>query len=550
MPQRTDIKSILIIGAGPIVIGQACEFDYSGTQACKSLREDGYKIILINSNPATIMTDPGVADRTYIEPITTDIVEEIIKKEKPDAILPTVGGQTALNCALSLEKEGILKKYNVELIGASVEAINKAEDRFLFQKAMDKIGLATPKNAIVHSVKEAMDALKDIGLPAIIRPSFTMGGAGGGVAYTEEEYKNIVEYGIELSPSSEVLIDESIIGWKEYEMEVVRDKNDNAIIICSIENIDPMGVHTGDSITVAPALTLTDKEYQNMRNASIAVLREIGVETGGSNVQFAVNPKDGKLVVIEMNPRVSRSSALASKATGFPIAKVAAKLAVGYTLDEIKNDITDGKTPASFEPTIDYVITKIPKFTFEKFKGSETVLSSSMKSVGEVMAIGRNFLESIQKAFCSMESKLSGFDEVEIACEDRDERIKIIKEKLKIPTPNRILLIAQAIREGITPDEINQICSYDLWFLRQIEYLINIEENIRQNGLPENKENFLYLKNIGLSDQRLAKLSNKSEDEIRKLREKLKITPSYKRVDSCAAEFDSNTSYMYSTHEL
>lgn len=550
MPKRTDIKSILIIGAGPIVIGQACEFDYSGSQACKSLRSDGYRIILINSNPATIMTDPEVADRTYIEPITTDIVEEIIKKEKPDAILPTVGGQTALNCALKLEKEGILKKYNVELIGASIEAINKAENRFLFQQCMHKIGLSTPKNAIVHSIKEAMEVLKDIGLPAIIRPSFTMGGAGGGVAYTEEEYRNIIEYGIELSPNNEVLVDESIIGWKEYEMEVVRDKNDNTIIICSIENIDPMGVHTGDSITVAPALTLTDKEYQNMRNASIAVLREVGVETGGSNVQFAVNPKNGELVVIEMNPRVSRSSALASKATGFPIAKVAAKLAVGYTLDEIKNDITNGKTPASFEPTIDYVVTKIPKFTFEKFKGSETVLSSSMKSVGEVMAIGRNFLESIQKAFCSLENKLSGFDEVEIACEDKVERIKIIKEKLKIPTPNRILLIGQALREGISPEEVNKICNYDMWFLNQIAHLIKIEKNIHVNGLPENKENFLYLKNIGLSDQRLAKLTNKTEAQVREIREKLKISPSYKRVDSCATEFDSNTSYMYSTYEL
>ena len=410
MPKRTDLKSILIIGAGPIVIGQACEFDYSGTQACNALRKEGYRVILINSNPATIMTDPNVADRTYIEPITVEIVEEIIRKEKPDAILPTVGGQTALNCALALERNGILKKYNVELIGASVEAIRKAEDRALFQKSMEKIGLATPKNAIVHDIHEAMIALEKVGLPAIIRPSFTMGGAGGGVAYSVEEFSQIVSYGLSISPNKEVLIDESIIGWKEYEMEVVRDKNDNAIIICSIENVDPMGVHTGDSITVAPALTLTDKEYQNMRNASLAVLREIGVETGGSNVQFAVNPKDGRMTIIEMNPRVSRSSALASKATGFPIAKVAAKLAVGFTLDEIKNEITSGKTPASFEPTIDYVVTKIPKFTFEKFKGSENILSSSMKSVGEVMAIGRSFLESIQKALRSLESNLSGLD--------------------------------------------------------------------------------------------------------------------------------------------
>ena len=432
MPKRTDIKSILIIGAGPIVIGQACEFDYSGTQACKALREEGYRVILINSNPATIMTDPNIADRTYIEPINAEIVEEIIKKEKPDAILPTVGGQTALNCAIDLAKKGILAKYNVELIGASIDAIKKAEDRALFQIAMDKIGLETPKNAIVKNMEEAMEALKKVGLPAIIRPSFTMGGAGGGVAYTEEEYRSIIEYGLTISPTNEVLIDESIIGWKEYEMEVVRDKNDNAIIICSIENIDPMGVHTGDSITVAPALTLTDKEYQRMRNASIAVLREIGVETGGSNVQFAVNPADGRMTIIEMNPRVSRSSALASKATGFPIAKVAAKLAVGYTLDEIKNDITGGKTPASFEPTIDYVITKIPKFTFEKFKGSENVLSSSMKSVGEVMGIGRSFIESFQKALRSLEGNLSGLDEISIASEDLEIRAKIIKEKLKI----------------------------------------------------------------------------------------------------------------------
>ncbi len=549
MPKRTDIKSVLIIGAGPIVIGQACEFDYSGTQACKALREEGYRVVLINSNPATIMTDPNVADRTYIEPINAEIVEEIIKKEKPDAILPTVGGQTALNCALDLEKKGILKKYNVELIGASVEAIKKAEDRMLFQKAMDKIGLETPKNAIVHNLEEAKEALKKVGLPAIIRPSFTMGGAGGGVAYTENEYYQIIEYGLTISPTNEVLVDESIIGWKEYEMEVVRDKNDNAIIVCSIENLDPMGVHTGDSITVAPALTLTDKEYQRMRNASIAVLREIGVETGGSNVQFSVNPADGRMTVIEMNPRVSRSSALASKATGFPIAKVAAKLAVGYTLDEIKNDITGGATPASFEPTIDYVITKIPKFTFEKFKGSDNLLSSSMKSVGEVMGIGRSFIESFQKALRSLEGNLSGIDDVFIAAENPKDRVNIIKEKLKLAVPNRILLIAQAMREGISCEEINQITKYDPWFLEQIFAVIKIEEQIKRNGLPENREDFFNLKRMGFSDKRLAKLTGLTEKEVREKRCDLKINPSYKRVDSCAAEFDSVTSYMYSSYE-
>ena len=549
MPKRTDLKSILIIGAGPIVIGQACEFDYSGTQACKALREEGYKIILVNSNPATIMTDPNIADRTYIEPITPEIVEEIIRKERPDAILPTVGGQTALNCAIALAKNGVLEKYNVELIGASIEAIKKAEDRALFQKAMEKIGLETPKNSIVHNLEEAKVALQKVGLPAIIRPSFTMGGAGGGVAYTEEEYFQIVAYGLTISPTQEVLIDESIIGWKEYEMEVVRDKNDNAIIICSIENIDPMGVHTGDSITVAPALTLTDKEYQNMRNASIAVLREIGVETGGSNVQFAVNPKNGKMTIIEMNPRVSRSSALASKATGFPIAKVAAKLAVGFTLDEIKNDITGGITPASFEPTIDYVITKIPKFTFEKFKGSDNVLSSSMKSVGEVMGIGRSFIESFQKALRSLEGNLSGIEEVKILIEDDEQRKKMIRQKLKIASPNRILLIAQALREGISAQEINEICSYDMWFIEQIESAIIVENKIKKDGLPKNYDDFLNLKRMGFSDKRLAKLSGISEKEAREIRRELNIHPIYKRVDSCSAEFDSITPYMYSTYE-
>ncbi len=495
------------------------------------------------------MTDPNLADRTYIEPINPDIVERIIAKERPDALLPTVGGQTALNCAIGLAKNGVLEKYGVELIGASIEAINKAEDRALFQKAMDKIGLKTPRNAIVKTLEAGMDALKTIGLPAIIRPSFTMGGAGGGVAYTEEEYRNIVEYGLAISPTHEVLIDESIIGWKEYEMEVVRDKNDNAIIICSIENVDPMGVHTGDSITVAPALTLTDKEYQQMRNASIAVLREIGVETGGSNVQFAVNPKDGSLVVIEMNPRVSRSSALASKATGFPIAKVAAKLAVGYTLDEIKNDITGGATPASFEPTIDYVITKIPRFTFEKFKGSETALSSSMKSVGEVMGIGRSFIESFQKALRSMESNLSGMDDIAIASEDQEQRIKIITEKLKIAAPNRLLLIAQAMREGMSVAEVATITKYDKWFLEQIKGALDVEAKVKKEGLPKNAQDFLSLKRMGFSDKRLSKLTGLTEKEVREVRCNFGVNPSYKRVDSCAAEFDSVTSYMYSTYE-
>ncbi len=549
MPKRTDLKSILIIGAGPIVIGQACEFDYSGTQACKALREEGYRIILINSNPATIMTDPEIADKTYIEPINADFVEKIIAKERPDAILPTVGGQTALNCAIELAKRGVLEKYNVELIGANIDAIKKAEDRQLFQNAMDKIGLETPRNTIVKTFEAAMAALDDIGLPAIIRPSFTMGGAGGGVAYTKEQYEQIVESGLSASPTHEILIDESIIGWKEFEMEVVRDKSDNAIIICSIENVDPMGVHTGDSITVAPALTLTDKEYQRMRDASIAVLREIGVETGGSNVQFAVNPADGRLLVIEMNPRVSRSSALASKATGFPIAKVAAKLAVGFTLDEIRNDITGGKTPASFEPTIDYVVTKIPKFTFEKFKGAESVLSSSMKSVGEVMAIGRCFKESLQKALRSMESSLTGLDEVRINCEDLDERKKLIKARLKIAEPNRILLIAQAFREGISFDEIKTASGFEPWFLEQISELIAVEKQVKENGLPEIREELLALKKLGFSDKRLAKLTGKTEKDLRDLRNKLNVKPTYKRVDSCAGEFDSTTSYMYSCYE-
>lgn len=549
MPKRTDLNSILIIGAGPIVIGQACEFDYSGTQACKALKEEGYRIILVNSNPATIMTDPNLADRTYIEPIDPKIVEKIIEKERPDAILPTVGGQTALNCAIALAKNGVLEKYGVELIGASIDAINKAEDRSLFQAAMEKIGLETPRNVIVKTMDAAMSAFDDIGLPAIIRPSFTLGGAGGGVAYTKEEYQKIVEYGLEISPTNEVLIDESIIGWKEYEMEVVRDKNDNTIIICSIENVDPMGVHTGDSITVAPALTLTDKEYQRMRDASIAVLREIGVETGGSNVQFAVDPQNGRLVVIEMNPRVSRSSALASKATGFPIAKVAAKLAVGYSLDEIKNDITGGATPASFEPTIDYVITKIPRFTFEKFKGSDDILSSSMKSVGEAMGVGRSFAESMQKALRSLELKLSGFDEIAIPGENAAQKQEEIKNRLKIASPNRILLIAQAMRDGISLDEIGKITFYDPWFLEQIKNIIDIEAKISEKGLPESLEDMNFIKKMGFSDKRLAKLTKKSEDEVRNHRQNLNSRPVYKRVDSCAAEFDAITPYMYSCYE-
>ncbi len=549
MPKRTDIKSILIIGAGPIIIGQACEFDYSGTQACKALKNEGYKVILVNSNPATIMTDPDIADRTYIEPITPDIVASIIEVEKPCAILPTVGGQTALNCALALAKNGVLAKYNVELIGASIDAIKKAEDRALFQQAIDKIGLSTPKNKLVNSIEQAKEALAEIGLPAIIRPSFTMGGAGGGVAYTNEEYFQIVQYGLSISPVKEVLIDKSIIGWKEYEMEVVRDQNDNSIIICSIENIDPMGVHTGDSITVAPALTLTDKEYQNMRNASLAVLGEIGVATGGANVQFAVNPENGQMTVIEMNPRVSRSSALASKATGFPIAKVAAKLAVGFTLDEISNEITNHKTPASFEPTIDYIITKIPKFTFEKFKSSTNVLSSSMKSVGEVMAIGRSFAESLQKALRSLENNLSGLEDVFIDSDNLQQRQHIIKQQLKIPSSNRLLIIAQAFREGLTISEINQISNYDPWFLEQLFNLVQTEKQISRNGIPTNSQYLFSLKKQGFSDKRIAKLCNASEKEIRLLRNQLNIHPIYKRVDSCSAEFATATSYFYSTYE-
>ncbi len=491
MPKRTDIKSILIIGAGPIVIGQACEFDYSGTQACKALKAEGYRVILVNSNPATIMTDPDLADATYIEPITPEIVAKIVEKERPDALLPTMGGQTALNCALSLKKMGVLDKFNVKMIGATAEAIDKAEDRELFRDAMTKIGLPTPRSRQIKTLAQALEALTDIGLPAIIRPSFTLGGTGGGIAYNKDEFIDIVEGGIDASPTNEVLIEESVLGWKEFEMEVVRDKKDNCIIICSIENVDPMGVHTGNSITVAPALTLTDKEYQIMRDASIAVLREIGVETGGSNVQFAVNPADGRLVVIEMNPRVSRSSALASKATGFPIAKVAAKLAVGYTLDEIANDITGGATPASFEPTIDYVVTKIPRFAFEKFPGAKPVLTTSMKSVGEAMAIGRTFQESLQKALRSLETGLTGLDEMAIEGFDADKGVddvdnkNAIRSALGTPTPDRLLKLAQAMRLGYSDELIFDACQIDPWFIAQIRGIIDMEGQIEKKGLPE-----------------------------------------------------------------
>ena len=539
MAKRTDIKSILIIGAGPIIIGQACEFDYSGTQACKTLKAEGYRIILVNSNPATIMTDPDLADATYIEPITPEFVAKIIEKERPDAILPTMGGQTALNCAKALAENGVLEKFSVEMIGAKLESINKAEDRHLFNLAMAKIGLDVAKNAIVHSIEEARAVLTKIGLPAIIRPSFTMGGTGGGVAYTEEEFYQIVAGGLDASPTTEVLIDESLLGWKEYEMEVVRDKADNCIIICSIENIDPMGVHTGDSITVAPALTLTDKEYQIMRDASLAVLREIGVDTGGSNVQFAINPINGRMVVIEMNPRVSRSSALASKATGFPIAKVAAKLAVGYSLDEILNDVTQ-VTPASFEPSIDYVVTKIPRFTFEKFAGTEPTLTTAMKSVGEAMEIGRNFAESIQKALCSLETGLTGFNEVE-------GDLDILRKKMAIATPERVLQIVQALRLGMSEREVHQITSYDPWFIEQFANIVKIEAEIKTRELDN--DFLLAIKKQGFSDKRIAKLKGISDKQVFDLRNQFGVLPVYKRVDTCAAEFDSVTPYMYSTYE-
>jgi carbamoyl-phosphate synthase large subunit len=603
MPKRTDLSTILIIGAGPIVIGQACEFDYSGTQACKALKAEGYRIVLINSNPATIMTDPDIADATYVEPITPEIVARIIEKERPDALLPTMGGQTALNCALSLRRMGVLDAFGVTMIGATAEAIDKAEDRELFRQAMKRIGLETPKSSlanasdlkradrdqhqaeiarikarglaadeerraiaafegawaageaerkrryIVKGLTEAMDALADIGLPAIIRPSFTLAGTGGGIAFNKEEFLEIVERGLDASPTTEVLIEESVLGWKEFEMEVVRDKRDNCIIVCSIENLDPMGVHTGDSITVAPALTLTDKEYQVMRDASIAVLREIGVETGGSNVQFAVNPADGRLVVIEMNPRVSRSSALASKATGFPIAKVAAKLAVGYTLDEIENDITGGATPASFEPTIDYIVTKVPRFAFEKFPGAEPLLTTSMKSVGEAMAIGRTFQESLQKALRSLETGLTGLDEINIPGLGEGDDKNAIRAALGVPTPDRLLVVAQAMRLGISDETIHDACKIDPWFLAEIRGIVDAEADIKTKGLPTTAGALRRLKSMGFSDARLARLAGIPLDEVAHRRRALDVRPVFKRIDTCAAEFASPTAYMYSTYQ-
>ncbi len=575
MPKRTDISSILVIGAGPIIIGQACEFDYSGTQAIKALKEEGYRVVLVNSNPATIMTDPDMADATYVEPITPEIVAKIIEKERPDALLPTMGGQTALNTALALFNDGTLDRLGVQMIGADADAIDKAEDRQRFREAMDRIGLESARSGVAHSVEEALKVLETTGLPSIIRPSFTLGGTGGGIAYNKAEFEQIVRSGLDASPTTEVLIEESLLGWKEYEMEVVRDRKDNCIIICSIENVDPMGVHTGDSITVAPALTLTDKEYQIMRSASIAVLREIGVETGGSNVQFAVNPADGRLIVIEMNPRVSRSSALASKATGFPIARVAAKLAVGYTLDEITNEIT-GATPASFEPTIDYVVTKIPRFAFEKFKGAKAELSTAMKSVGEVMAIGRNFPESLQKALRGLETGLDGFNRIEeLAGAGREAIIARLSER----TPDRLLIAAQAFREGLSLEEIHNVTHYDPWFLRHIEQIIAAEAQVAEQGLPRDAAGLRRLKAMGFSDSKLARLAVRSvhvagglgetqakrtgllhdalkamagatsEKEVCELRHKLGVHPVFKRIDSCAAEFEAITPYMYSTYE-
>ena len=543
MPKRNDLDSILLIGAGPIVIGQACEFDYSGVQACKALREEGYRVILVNSNPATIMTDPETADSTYIEPINWKTLEKIIEKEKPSALLPTMGGQTALNTALDLDQKGILKKHNVELIGATKEAIDKAEDRELFARAIKKIGLKTPKAGLAHNLEEAIKIQQEIGFPCILRPNFTLGGMGGGIAYNSEEFESICLRGLDLSPTSELYIDQYLSGWKEYEMEVVRDKVDNCIIICSIENFDPMGVHTGDSITVAPAQTLTDKEYQEMRNASFAILREIGVETGGSNVQFAINPEDGEMVVIEMNPRVSRSSALASKATGFPIAKIAAKLAVGFTLDELSNDISGGKIPASFEPTIDYVVTKIPRFNFEKFPQADSTLTSQMKSVGEVMAIGSNFAESLQKAIRGMENGKSGFDNIE------EELTKTtLRSKLISPSPERLWFIGEAFRQGSSLDEVHDLTKIDKWFLQTIEEIISAEKKINKKTLSS-RDFFLNLKKMGFSDQRLAALSGQSEEKIRSLRQKLNIKPVFKRVDTCAGEFETSTAYMYSTYQ-
>ena len=558
MPKRTDINSIMIIGAGPIIIGQACEFDYSGAQACKALKEEGYRVILVNSNPATIMTDPGLADATYIEPITPEIVAKIIEKERPDALLPTMGGQTGLNTSLALEEMGVLAKYGVEMIGAKREAIEMAEDRKLFREAMDRLGIENPKATIVTAPKLengksdlkagvaiAMEALEDIGLPAIIRPAYTLGGTGGGVAYNRAEYEHFCRSGMDASPVGQILIDESLLGWKEYEMEVVRDRADNAIIVCSIENVDPMGVHTGDSITVAPALTLTDKEYQIMRNGSIAVLREIGVETGGSNVQWAINPEDGRMVVIEMNPRVSRSSALASKATGFPIAKIAAKLAVGYTLDELDNDITK-VTPASFEPTIDYVVTKIPRFAFEKFPGSEPLLTTAMKSVGEAMAIGRTIHESLQKALASMETGLTGFDEIEIP--GAPDKAAITKA-LARQTPDRLRVIAQAMRHGLSDDEIGAVTKFDPWFLSRIREIVEAEARLKSDGLPLTEDGLRRIKMMGFTDARLAKLTGRTEENVRRARLNLGVTAVFKRIDTCAAEFEAQTPYMYSTYE-
>ncbi len=566
MPRRTDIQSIMIIGAGPIVIGQACEFDYSGAQACKALREEGYRVILVNSNPATIMTDPGLADATYIEPITPEVVAKIIEKERPDALLPTMGGQTGLNTSLALEEMGVLDKFNVEMIGAKRDAIEMAEDRALFREAMDRLGIENPKAEIVTAPKDdsgkkdldagvalALDTLETVGLPAIIRPAFTLGGTGGGVAYNREDYIHICRSGMDASPVGQILIDESLLGWKEYEMEVVRDTADNAIIVCSIENVDPMGVHTGDSITVAPALTLTDKEYQIMRNHSIAVLREIGVETGGSNVQWAINPVDGRMVVIEMNPRVSRSSALASKATGFPIAKIAAKLAVGYTLDELDNDITK-VTPASFEPTIDYVVTKIPKFAFEKFPGSEPYLTTAMKSVGEAMSIGRTIHESMQKALASMESGLTGFDEIEIpglnvgTWDEADDKAAVIKA-ISQQTPDRLRTIAQAMRHGLTDDEIFGVTKFDPWFLARIREIIEAERVVRKDGLPVTEDGIRKLKMLGFTDARLGNLTGRDEANVRRARRNLGVNAVFKRIDTCAAEFEAQTPYMYSTYE-
>jgi carbamoyl-phosphate synthase large subunit len=551
MPKRTDISTILIIGAGPIIIGQACEFDYSGTQACKALREEGYRIVLVNSNPATIMTDPDMADRTYLEPITPEIVAKIIAKERHAspggfALLPTMGGQTALNCALSLKKMGVLEKFEVEMIGASAAAIDMAEDRKLFREAMTRIGLATPRSHQIKTLPQALAVLDDIGLPAIIRPSFTMGGTGGGIAYNKTEYIENIERGIDASPTNEVLVEESVLGWKEFEMEVVRDKADNCIIVCSIENIDPMGVHTGDSITVAPALTLTDKEYQTMRDAALAVLREIGIETGGSNVQFAVNPKDGRMIVIEMNPRVSRSSALASKATGFPIAKVAAKLAVGFTLDEIANDITGGATPASFEPSIDYVVTKIPRFAFEKFPGAEQILTTAMKSVGETMAIGRTFAESLQKGLRSLDTGLDGLDEIEGLALGDD--MNVVRAALGRPTPDRLLVVAQALRHGMPADEIHEACGIDPWFIARVGEILDLEAKVRAHGLPGDATNLRMLKAAGFSDARLSGLAKVPEAKVSALRKKLGVRPVFKRIDTCAAEFSSPTAYMYSTY--